>query len=179
MWKHPIDLFSMYFLFSKCRSFDNTQRTLSFEFSSYSCAYEKTKGQIPLRPNLHRENSKSTWRASQVVVVVVGGYSLQWPIRGGSTQKGYPLQASCKKCKRFQPPLMKLSWVRTPRPPRSWLCRGLNSPLMICSLSRGFLTRYRYRTRRVWFLVRLIIRFITSTLGTLRSEDGDRSESLA
>ena len=48
-------------------SFDNTQRTLSFEFSSYSCAYEKTKGQIPLRPNLHRENSKSTWRASQVV----------------------------------------------------------------------------------------------------------------
>ena len=73
MWKHPIDLFSMYFLFSKCRSFDNTQRTLSFEFSSYSCAYEKTKGQIPLRPNLHRENSKSTWRASQVVVVGGGG----------------------------------------------------------------------------------------------------------
>ena len=50
---------------------------------------------------------------------------------------------------------MKLSWVRNPRPPGSWLCRGLNSPLMICSLSRGFLTRYRYRTRRVWFLVRL------------------------
>ena len=77
MWKHSIDLFSMYLLFSQCTSFDNTQRTLSFKFLSHSCGYEKTKGQIPLRPNLHRENSKTTWRASQVVVVWGRGwYSL-------------------------------------------------------------------------------------------------------
>ena len=53
-----------------------------------------------------------------------------------------------------------------------------NSALMIFSLSRGFLTRYRCRTCRTWFLVGLIIRFITSDLGTLRFENGDKSESV-
>ena len=102
-----------------------------------------------------------------------GGYSLWWPIRGGSTQKGYPLHASGKKCKRLSLPYETFLSTHPP-PPGSWLCRGLTNPLMICSLSRGFLTRY-YRTWRAWFLVGLIIRFVTLTLGTLRSEDSDGS----
>ena len=179
MWKHSKDLFSMYLLFSQCMSFDNTQtqRTLSLKFLSYSCAYEKTKEQIPLRPNLHWETSKTTWRAFRVVGGG-GGTPYNGPYGEAPPKRGTLFRLQVKSVRGSSLPYE--TFLSTHPASGSWVCRGLtNSPLMICSLSRGFLTRYRYGTFRVWFLVGLIIRFITLTLGTLRSEEGDGSESVA
>ena len=56
-----IDLFSLYVLFSQYRSFDETLENCSFQILSYSRAYlcvmyEKTKGKVPLRPLLGKQN---------------------------------------------------------------------------------------------------------------------------
>ena len=130
MWKQSIDLFSMYLLFSQWTSFDNTQtqRTLSFKFSSYSCAYEKTNGQIPLRPNLHWENRKTTWRASRVVGVGGGGVLPIMAYTRRLHPKGVPSSGFTVKSVRGSSP-MKLSRVRTP-PQGSWLCQSLTNSLL-------------------------------------------------
>ena len=54
-----IDLFSLYVLFSQYRSCNNTLESCFFQTSSYSLAYlriiyGKTKGHVPLGPNLPR-----------------------------------------------------------------------------------------------------------------------------
>ena len=59
----PIDLFSLYILFSQYRSCDNTPENCFFQISSYSRAfvriiYEKTKGQVPLEPLLGKQNMR-------------------------------------------------------------------------------------------------------------------------
>ena len=59
----PIDLFSLYILFSQNRSCDNTPKNCFFQISSYSRAfvriiYEKTKGQVPLEPLLGKQNMR-------------------------------------------------------------------------------------------------------------------------
>ena len=56
----PIDLFSLYSLFSQYRSCDNTLGNCFFQISSYSRAYvciiyDKTKGQIPLGKQLGKQ----------------------------------------------------------------------------------------------------------------------------
>ena len=57
----PIDLFSLYVLFSQNRSCDNTLENCFFQIPSYSRAYvriiqEKTKSQVPLGPLLGKQN---------------------------------------------------------------------------------------------------------------------------
>ena len=58
----PIDLFSLYVLFSQYRSCDNTVEKIFFQISPYSRAYlriiyDKTKGQgPPLGPLLRKQN---------------------------------------------------------------------------------------------------------------------------
>ena len=54
-----IHLFSLYVLFSQCRSYDNTLEDCFFQIFPHSRAYvsimmKKTKGEIP--PEVHREN---------------------------------------------------------------------------------------------------------------------------
>ena len=61
IYSFTIDLFSLYVLFSWCRSCDNTQGNCFFQISSYSHAYlriiyERTKGQVPLGPLLGKQN---------------------------------------------------------------------------------------------------------------------------
>ena len=59
----PIDLFSLYILFSQNRSCDNTPENCFFQISSYSHAfvriiYEKTKDQVPLDSLLGKQNMR-------------------------------------------------------------------------------------------------------------------------
>ena len=59
-----IDLFSLHFLFTQCRSCDDTLENRFFQILSYSHAYvciiyEKIKGQIALIPSLGKQNITS------------------------------------------------------------------------------------------------------------------------
>ena len=60
-WKHSIELFSLYVLFSQYRSCDNTLENCFSQISSCSRAYlrviyEKTKSQVPPGPLLGKQN---------------------------------------------------------------------------------------------------------------------------
>ena len=60
----PIDLFSLYILFSQYRSCDNTPENCFFQISSYSRAYvriiyKKTKDRVPLEPLLGKQNMRA------------------------------------------------------------------------------------------------------------------------
>ena len=61
MHANVIDLFSLYVLFSQCRSFDDPLENRFFQILCYSRAYlrvmyEKTKGKAPLGPLLGKQN---------------------------------------------------------------------------------------------------------------------------
>ena len=64
IYSFTIALFSLYVLFSYCRSCDNTQGNCFFQILPYSHAYlrmiyEKTKGQFPLGPLLGKQKTQA------------------------------------------------------------------------------------------------------------------------
>ena len=134
---------------------------------------KRQRGKFPWDLTFIGKTAKQLEGPSQWVGVGGGGTPYDGLYGEAPPKRGTLFTLQVKSVRGWASP-MKLSWARTPPPPGSWLRRGLTNPLMICSLSRGFLTRY-YRTWRAWFLVGLIIRFVTLTLGTLRSEDSDGS----
>ena len=86
-----IHLFSLYVLFSQCRSYDNTLEDCFFQIFPHSRAYvsimmKKTKGEIP--PELHRENKTYQPKRS----INNAACCLEIEARG-------KLQQSDKKCK--------------------------------------------------------------------------------
>ena len=57
-------------------SCDNTLRTVSFKFRLIHVPYEKTKGQVPLRPLLGKQNIQ----AKEVNYQTIKAYSLWLPL---------------------------------------------------------------------------------------------------